>query len=190
VTTIQIKKYYPEAKPLKPLIKYFWVFDSNSHIRLNHTILPVNNIDLLFNFLAPMTFEKQGMIHFSDNNSQNYQSFRQLSVDPDLAGVAISMRKKVFAKALTQPDTNGRRKRSKGIVGARDGIIFKLSVRETEVLRLITEGLTNKEIAGILKVSQNTINSYVVSLFNKLGVNDRTQAAVWAVQKQLLYYFF
>lgn len=68
MTTIQIRKYYPEARPLKHLIKYFWVFDSYSHIRLNHTILPVNNIDILFNFLAPMTFEKQGMIHETPGN--------------------------------------------------------------------------------------------------------------------------
>lgn len=125
-------------------------------------------------------------IVFANTNSQEQQTLRQLSVDPDLVGVAVSMRKMIPAKALSQADANGRQKRCKGIVGARDGIIFKLSGRETEVLRLITEGFTNKEIAGILKVSQNTIKSYVVSIFNKLGINDRTQAAVWAVKNELV----
>jgi DNA-binding NarL/FixJ family response regulator len=72
------------------------------------------------------------------------------------------------------------------VVGSRDGIIFKLSGREAEVLRLITEGFTNKEIAQILTVSQNTVKSHVVHIFNKLGVNDRTQAAVWAAQNELI----
>ncbi len=71
-------------------------------------------------------------------------------------------------------------------MGHRDGIIFKLSGREAEVLRLITEGFTNKEIAQILKVSHNTVKSHVVHIFNKLGVNDRTQAAVWAAQNELI----
>jgi ATP/maltotriose-dependent transcriptional regulator MalT len=63
---------------------------------------------------------------------------------------------------------------------------FPLSGREAEVLRLITEGFTNKEIAQILKVSHNTIKSHVVHIFNKLGVNDRTQATVWAAQNELI----
>jgi DNA-binding CsgD family transcriptional regulator/ArsR family metal-binding transcriptional regulator len=119
-------------------------------------------------------------------DEQDSKTIRQLSVDPDLAGVAVSMRKMVTAKAVPQPDVSVRRKRSKGIVGTREGIIFQLSVREMEVLRLIAEGFTNKEIASVLNVSQNTIKSHVVSIFNKLGINDRTLAAVWAAQNELV----
>lgn len=60
MTSIPIKRYYPKAQPLRHLIKYFWVLESDGPITLNHKILPVTNIDILFNFLAPMTFERDG----------------------------------------------------------------------------------------------------------------------------------
>ena len=92
------------------------------------------------------------------------------------------------AQSVPQPqlDLKKKMKRSAGLMGNRDGIIFRISGRETEVLRLITEGFTNKEIAQILKVSHNTVKSHVLHIFNKLGVNDRTQAAVWAAQNELI----
>jgi len=62
----------------------------------------------------------------------------------------------------------------------------KLSSRETDVLRLITEGYTNAQISELLDISANTVKSYVNNLFNKLGVNDRTQAAVLATRNHLI----
>jgi DNA-binding CsgD family transcriptional regulator/ArsR family metal-binding transcriptional regulator len=119
-------------------------------------------------------------------NDQNSKKIRNIEVDSDLAGVMIS--KISDAQRTTQPQLALKKqiKRSKGLIGNRDGINFKLSGREAEVLHLITEGFTNKEIAQILKVSRNTVKSHVVHIFNKLGVNDRTQAAVWAVQNELI----
>lgn len=61
-----------------------------------------------------------------------------------------------------------------------------LSSRETEVLRLMAEGCTNKEISDMLLISTNTVKSHVNSIFNKLGVNDRTQAAVIATRFNLI----
>ncbi len=57
-----------------------------------------------------------------------------------------------------------------------------LTGREIEVLCLVAEGATNTEIAVILSISPHTVKSHVVHIFNKLGVNDRTQAAVWATR--------
>ena len=62
----------------------------------------------------------------------------------------------------------------------------KLSGRESDVLRLVTEGYTNVQIAEVLDISAHTVKSHVNSLFNKLGVNDRTQAAVLAARNQLV----
>ncbi len=62
----------------------------------------------------------------------------------------------------------------------------KLSRRETDVLRLVTEGYTNVQIAEVLDISAHTVKSHVNSLFNKLGVNDRTQAAVLAARSHLI----
>ncbi len=65
-------------------------------------------------------------------------------------------------------------------------ISVKLSRRENDVLRLITEGYTNTQISELLGVSANTVKSYVNGVFGKLGVNDRTQAAVLATRNRLI----
>jgi len=57
-----------------------------------------------------------------------------------------------------------------------------LTPREREVLGLIVQGLTNKQIAQILAVSPATVRTHVQNIIAKLGVSDRTQAAVWAVR--------
>ncbi|MCU1472427.1 response regulator transcription factor [Amnibacterium sp.] len=53
-----------------------------------------------------------------------------------------------------------------------------LSRREAEVLALIADGKTNREIAGVLALSEKTVKNYVSSLLSKLGLHTRTQAAV------------
>lgn len=61
-----------------------------------------------------------------------------------------------------------------------------LTNREIEVLRLITKGATNTQIAETLSISPHTVKSHVIHIFNKLGVNDRTQAAVWATRHKIV----
>ncbi len=61
-----------------------------------------------------------------------------------------------------------------------------LTDREIQVLRLVAEGSTNTEISEILSISPHTVKSHVVHIFNKLGVNDRTQAAVWATRHKII----
>lgn len=57
-----------------------------------------------------------------------------------------------------------------------------LTAREREVLALIAEGKSNREIARGLRVSEKTVKAHVSSILAKLGVQDRTQAAVYAVR--------
>jgi DNA-binding NarL/FixJ family response regulator len=61
-----------------------------------------------------------------------------------------------------------------------------LTQRETQVLRHLALGLSNKEIGRSLKISVETVKEHVQHLLRKLNVNDRTQAAVWAVRKGLV----
>jgi len=59
-------------------------------------------------------------------------------------------------------------------------LIEPLSERELEVLQLIAEGLTNREIASRLFVSLNTVKAHTRNIYGKLGVHNRTQAVAKA----------
>jgi len=77
--------------------------------------------------------------------------------------------------------------RSSGpLTGARMDIPEPLTIREEEVLRLVTTGLSNKEIAALLFISDGTVKSHMEHILSKLGVSDRAQAAVWAVRNGLV----
>ena len=87
----------------------------------------------------------------------------QTPVDPSVAG-------KLFAHVTQQiavPDA---------------AIASLLSEREKEVLGLLAKGLSNAEIAARIYLSEGTVRNYVSSIFEKLGVEDRTQAAVLAIR--------
>ncbi len=64
--------------------------------------------------------------------------------------------------------------------------IDPLTERETDVLRLLAQGHSNQEIATQLHISATTVRSHISSIFLKLGVTNRTQAAVVARERQLL----
>lgn len=61
-----------------------------------------------------------------------------------------------------------------------------LTQRETQVLRHVALGLSNKEIGRSLEISVETVKEHVQNILRKIAVNDRTQAAVWAVRKGLV----
>jgi two-component system NarL family response regulator len=62
-----------------------------------------------------------------------------------------------------------------------------LSARELEVLRLIVQGLSNKQIAYTLGIAEHTVKNHVKSILSKLGVEDRTQAATAAIQRGIVH---
>jgi DNA-binding NarL/FixJ family response regulator len=57
-----------------------------------------------------------------------------------------------------------------------------LSAREREVIALVAEGLPNKQIARKLDISEKTVKAHLTSIYQEIGVTDRTQAALWARQ--------
>lgn len=65
------------------------------------------------------------------------------------------------------------------------GVLDSLTERERETLRLISQGLTNREIGERLHYSVGTIKNTVQQVIKKLGASDRTQAAVWAANAGL-----
>jgi two-component system, NarL family, response regulator len=62
-----------------------------------------------------------------------------------------------------------------------------LSAREIQVLKLIVEGQANKQIAYHLSIAEHTVKNHVKSILNKLGVQDRTQAATAAIQRGIVH---
>ena len=87
-------------------------------------------------------------------------------VDPSIAGKVLEQ----VSSHQTQPATL---------------ITSKLTEREAEVLRLIAKGLSNADIADRLFLSDGTVRNHVSAILAKLGVSDRTQAAVIAIQHGL-----
>ena len=65
--------------------------------------------------------------------------------------------------------------------------IKNLTKREIEVLLLISKGYVNKDISNELKITERTVKNHVSSIFRKINVNDRTQAAVFAVKNSELF---
>jgi DNA-binding NarL/FixJ family response regulator len=63
---------------------------------------------------------------------------------------------------------------------SRDRNDLELTPREREVLELVVAGMANKQIARRLGISEKTVKGHLTNLFQRLGVNDRTQAALWA----------
>ncbi len=62
----------------------------------------------------------------------------------------------------------------------------ELTPAESNVLRMIVGGMSNKEIAFTLDVSENTVKSHVSNIFGKIGVSDRTSAATTAIKRGLV----
>jgi len=60
---------------------------------------------------------------------------------------------------------------------------YPLSGREMEVLSFVTKGMSNKEIANLLGISHQTVKNHVTAILRKLGVEDRTQAAIYALRR-------
>jgi DNA-binding NarL/FixJ family response regulator len=92
------------------------------------------------------------------------------------------------AAAGEPPTRSGQLRRMAGQMARRDApedLGVPLTPRETQVLRLITMGLSNQEIADSLAISVETVKEHVQNLLRKLSVNDRTQAAVWALRHGL-----
>jgi DNA-binding CsgD family transcriptional regulator len=103
---------------------------------------------------------------------------RPLSGEMPASGAAVAM-------ASTDVGSDGSSELIRGVVGATPaprGDTFGLSRREHEVLALISEGRTNREIGERLFISQKTVGVHVGNILAKLGVSGRVEAAAVAIR--------
>jgi two-component system, NarL family, response regulator len=94
-----------------------------------------------------------------------------------LSNDLISIVRRVYAGERPLPDGVAERMASR--VG--------LSPREVDVLELIADGKRNKEIADVLGITQETVQTHIKKLFHKLGVNDRTAAVTAAISRGIVH---
>jgi DNA-binding NarL/FixJ family response regulator len=104
--------------------------------------------------------------------------------DVEPTGLEAAIRLVHEGEALLDPQIAGRVMQEVARPSASD--LSSLTPREREVLRLLGRGLSNRELAETLVVSEKTVKTHVSSILMKLGVHDRTQAALLAVREGLV----
>lgn len=108
-----------------------------------------------------------------------------IQLHPDIAGALLT-------QLMPQPETTAKAGEVTTLTEAANrpeptgrGAVESLTPREKEVLQLIAQGFSNKEIAHSLIVAEKTVKTHVSNILGKLHLADRTQAALYAVQHQL-----
>jgi DNA-binding CsgD family transcriptional regulator/ArsR family metal-binding transcriptional regulator len=109
---------------------------------------------------------------------------RTVAIDID-AGRALNEKQAHIAKLERELARLTRIDRSSGD-RANGSLPAPLTERELQVLRLMARGASNIEISNLLQISPHTVKSHVIHIFNKLGVDDRTEASVWAARHSMV----
>jgi DNA-binding NarL/FixJ family response regulator len=95
-------------------------------------------------------------------------------MDSEPAEVLAAIRAAAQGHAPLDPRVAG------ALLPRRDSPAGDLSTREREVLQLVAEGLANKQIATRLGIAERTVKVHLGNVFRRIGVADRTSAALWA----------
>ncbi len=105
-------------------------------------------------------------------------------LDPKAARALITSRRDPGSTERPASGTPGRGNADDSRGTAR-GAVSPLTERERQVLEMVSNGLPNKAIARRLGITERTVKAHLTSIFQRLGVNDRTQAALWAQRQRL-----
>jgi DNA-binding NarL/FixJ family response regulator len=106
-----------------------------------------------------------------------------LTKDEELPNIVAAVRRAAHGEVLYTQEQWERIRRWREEVGGR---WESLTEREREVLRLVAEGETNREIAKTLRITKKTVEKHVSNVLDKLEMGSRTEAAVWAVKNELV----
>ncbi|WP_210481210.1 response regulator transcription factor [Naasia sp. SYSU D00948] len=100
------------------------------------------------------------------------------------AGLVTAIRRVVAGEQLIREDLRRRvRERLLQESHTTNGADVPLTLREQQILKLIAEGLTNRQIGDRLQLAEKTVKNYVSGLLDKLGLERRTQAAVYGMRR-------
>jgi NarL family two-component system response regulator LiaR len=102
-----------------------------------------------------------------------------------ISGVVDAIRRTAAGEVVLSPRVAAKLVAEFRYKGEATGAELGLSTRETEVLRLVGEGLTNTEIAKRLFIGESTVRTYLRRLLEKLHLRNRTEAATYAVRHRL-----
>ncbi len=112
------------------------------------------------------------------------QGYLMKEIDP--AGLIVALQDVAAGRSILDPEATSRvlRMLRAGGVAEHAQDLSILSVQERRVLALVADGLTNKQVGEQLNLSENTVKNYLVSVFEKLQVKRRAQAAAIYVQQK------
>ena len=131
-----------------------------------------------------LPMNEQAVYPIYDNNGNCLST---VTIDIDIAKINVELQHKSDYIAQLEKKILYLSKNQKNAEkNANKSLPSSLTKREMEVLRMVACGATNTEISQILKISPHTVKSHIIHIFNKLGVDDRTQAAVWAAHQGLI----
>jgi two-component system, NarL family, response regulator DevR len=112
------------------------------------------------------------------------QGYLMKEIDPD--GLMVAIRDAAGGKPVLTPDISERMLRLlRGGSVAREHDLSMLSAQERRIIALVAEGFTNKEIGANLKLSDNTVKNYLATVFEKLHIKRRSQAAAIFAKKTI-----
>ena len=167
-----------------------------SKINPNIVILDVdmtgmNGIDTL-KIMKEQGFSSKTLMIADDKNSDSVLTAVELGCDGYIIkDCDVSILKKAIytiydGDRYIQPELQEQLEKSIELKTDLADKLNELTRREIEVLKLLAEGMFNKEIAVRLHISERTVKNHVSNLFKKIKVNDRTQAAVFAIKNSLI----
>ncbi len=129
-----------------------------------------------------------GYVLKESSKAQLLSAVRRILSGENALNQELAMR--LIARVSEEPGRGRERPLGRAGAGATEkvpeALLGVLSARETEALRLIASGKTNRQIAKELMVSLSTVKTHVQRIIRKLGVSDRTQASVKAIELGLL----
>ncbi len=91
---------------------------------------------------------------------------------------------RLIARLAQQPGDHSAFKKDQGV--NHDSILADLTAREKEILSLIAQGKNNREIAGILYISEGTVKNHVSAVYEKTGISERSKLIMFALEHQLV----